>query len=165
MQGGRQAGVETPDDGVRVGHAFAQTGKDLPLPDQAKEMGAEQRRPLQVEGPRQFRMEESLDPRLLVFAGRPAREKNIDSMVAAVERLGPPYKLLLVGAGKDVSWSPNVVSLDFERDPVRLATAASSTSTMPKSRRHSPASCRCSKSGRYVSSKIIPSPAMPARRR
>jgi alpha-1,6-mannosyltransferase len=61
------------------------------------------------------------DTRLLVFAGRPAREKNIDSMVAAVERLGSPYKLLLVGAGKDVAWSPNVISLDFERDPVRLA--------------------------------------------
>jgi alpha-1,6-mannosyltransferase len=59
--------------------------------------------------------------RLLVFAGRPAREKNIDSMVAAVERLGAPYRLLLVGAGKDVSWSPRVISLDFERDPVRLA--------------------------------------------
>jgi alpha-1,6-mannosyltransferase len=61
------------------------------------------------------------DSRLLVFAGRPAREKNIDSMVAAVDRLGPPYKLLLVGAGKDAAWSPNVVTLDFERDPVRLA--------------------------------------------
>jgi alpha-1,6-mannosyltransferase len=61
------------------------------------------------------------DTRLLVFAGRPAREKNIDSMVAAVERLGDPYKLLLVGAGKDQSRSPNVISLDFERDPVKLA--------------------------------------------
>ncbi|WP_338066080.1 glycosyltransferase [Phenylobacterium kunshanense] len=61
------------------------------------------------------------ETRLLVFAGRPAREKNIDSMVAAVERLGDPYKLLLVGAGKDQSWSPSVVSLDFERDPVKLA--------------------------------------------
>src|SRR5581483_11367434 len=31
--------------------------------------------------------------RLLVFAGRPAREKNVESMVAAVERLGDPYHL------------------------------------------------------------------------
>ncbi len=61
------------------------------------------------------------ETRLLVFAGRPAREKNIESMVAAVERLGAPYRLLLVGAGKDVTWSPSVISLDFERDPVRLA--------------------------------------------
>jgi alpha-1,6-mannosyltransferase len=66
------------------------------------------------------------DTRLLVFAGRPAREKNIESMVAAVERLGAPYKLLLVGAGKDVTWSPSVVSLDFERDPVRLAALLAS---------------------------------------
>lgn len=66
------------------------------------------------------------DTRLLVFAGRPAREKNIDSMVAAVERLGAPYKLLLVGAGKDVAWSPNVISLDFERDPVKLASLLAS---------------------------------------
>ncbi|WP_293902176.1 glycosyltransferase [Phenylobacterium sp.] len=66
------------------------------------------------------------DTRLLVFAGRPAREKNIDAMVAAVERLGAPYKLLLVGAGKDTTWSPNVISLDFERDPVRLAALLAS---------------------------------------
>ena len=66
------------------------------------------------------------DTRLLVFAGRPAREKNIESMVAAVERLGAPYKLLLVGAGKDYAWSPAVISLPFERDPIRLATLLAS---------------------------------------
>ncbi|WP_309089350.1 glycosyltransferase [Phenylobacterium sp.] len=63
----------------------------------------------------------SPETRLLVFAGRPAREKNIDSMVAAVERLGAPYKLLLVGAGKDVMPSDSVICLDYERDPVKLA--------------------------------------------
>jgi alpha-1,6-mannosyltransferase len=63
----------------------------------------------------------SADMRLLVFAGRAAREKNIDSMVAAVERLGDPYRLLLIGAGKDVRYSPGVICLDFERDPVKLA--------------------------------------------
>lgn len=68
----------------------------------------------------------SPDVRLLVFAGRPAREKNIDSMVSAVERLGAPYKLLLVGAGKDLPRSPHVISLDFERDPVRLAALLAS---------------------------------------
>jgi alpha-1,6-mannosyltransferase len=68
----------------------------------------------------------SPDTRLLVFAGRPAREKNIDSMVAAVERLGDPYRLLLVGAGKDVAYSPRVVCMDFERDPARLAAVLAS---------------------------------------
>ncbi len=64
--------------------------------------------------------------RLLVFAGRPAREKNITSMIEAVERLGDPYKLLLIGAGKDSAYSPNVICLDFERDPVRLSTVLAS---------------------------------------
>lgn len=61
------------------------------------------------------------DERLLVFAGRPAREKNIESMISAVERLGAPYRLLLIGAGKDARFSPRVISLDYVRDPVRLA--------------------------------------------
>ena len=64
--------------------------------------------------------------RLLVFAGRPAREKNIDAIVCAVERLGEPYHLLLVGAGKDVKGSPQVISLDYERDPVALASLIAS---------------------------------------
>jgi alpha-1,6-mannosyltransferase len=64
--------------------------------------------------------------RLLVFAGRPAREKNIESMVCAVERLGEPYHLLLVGAGKDVRLSPQVISLDYVRDPLALATLVAS---------------------------------------
>lgn len=61
------------------------------------------------------------ETRLVVFAGRAAREKNIDSMVCAVERLGDPYRLLLIGAGKDVRYSPHVICLDYERDPVKLA--------------------------------------------
>ena len=39
------------------------------------------------------------DARLLMFAGRPAREKNIDVLIDAVQRLGDPYHLVLVGAG------------------------------------------------------------------
>jgi alpha-1,6-mannosyltransferase len=66
------------------------------------------------------------DARLLVFAGRPAREKNIESMVCAIERLGEPYHLLLVGAGKDVRLSPRVISLDYVRDPVALAALVAS---------------------------------------
>jgi len=59
--------------------------------------------------------------RLLVFAGRPAREKNIESLICAVERLGAPYHLLLIGAGKDAHYSPRVIPLDYERDPEALA--------------------------------------------
>jgi alpha-1,6-mannosyltransferase len=39
------------------------------------------------------------DRRLLVFAGRPAREKKLEVLIEAVERLGDPYCLLLIGAG------------------------------------------------------------------
>jgi alpha-1,6-mannosyltransferase len=59
--------------------------------------------------------------RLLVFAGRPAREKNVESMMAAVEMLGDPYRLVLIGAGKDVRPSPRTICLDFEREPQKLA--------------------------------------------
>jgi alpha-1,6-mannosyltransferase len=66
------------------------------------------------------------DTRLLVFAGRPAREKNVDSMVEAVERLGDPYRLLLIGAGRDARYSPQVICVDYERDPQRLAAMVAS---------------------------------------
>jgi alpha-1,6-mannosyltransferase len=61
------------------------------------------------------------DSRLLVFAGRPAREKNIDAMVAAVELLGDPYRLVLIGAGKDTKFTSRVACIDFERQPEKLA--------------------------------------------
>lgn len=61
------------------------------------------------------------DARLLVFAGRPAKEKNIDSMVAAVEKLGDPYRLVLIGAGKDAKYASRVACIDFEGEPEKLA--------------------------------------------
>jgi alpha-1,6-mannosyltransferase len=64
--------------------------------------------------------------RLLVFAGRPAREKNVESMVAAVERLGDPYRLVLIGAGKDIKASSRVACIDFERAQERLAEVIAS---------------------------------------
>jgi alpha-1,6-mannosyltransferase len=72
------------------------------------------------------RLEFPADSRLLVFAGRPAREKNIDSMVAAVEKLGDPYRLVLIGAGKDARYSSRVACIDFERAPERLASVIAS---------------------------------------
>lgn len=63
------------------------------------------------------------DRRLLVFAGRPAREKKIDVLVEAVERLGDPYTLLLVGAGPAATnlGASNVLTLPYERDVNALA--------------------------------------------
>ena len=66
------------------------------------------------------------DARLLVFAGRAAREKNVDAMVAAVEMLGPPYHLLLVGAGRDTRPSGQIICIDYERDPQKLASLMAS---------------------------------------
>lgn len=66
------------------------------------------------------------EARLLVFAGRPAREKNVESMVAAVEKLGKPYHLLLIGAGRDTRASDQVICVDYERDPQRLAALVAS---------------------------------------
>jgi alpha-1,6-mannosyltransferase len=61
------------------------------------------------------------DARLLVFAGRPAREKNLDALLGAVERLGAPYHLLLVGAGRDLRPQDRVICIGYERDPRQLA--------------------------------------------
>lgn len=64
--------------------------------------------------------------RILVFAGRPAREKRLEVLVETVERLGDPYVLLLVGAGSGAPASDRVISLDYERDPLALAAILSS---------------------------------------
>ena len=64
--------------------------------------------------------------RLLVFAGRPAREKRVDVLVEAVEQLGEPYVLLLIGA-KALTPSPGrVIELPYEPDSARLAALLAS---------------------------------------
>jgi alpha-1,6-mannosyltransferase len=67
------------------------------------------------------RLELRPQTRLLVFAGRPAREKNLEALLGAVERLGENYRLLLIGAGRDLWPQERVISLDYERDPRQLA--------------------------------------------
>lgn len=64
--------------------------------------------------------------RLLVFAGRPAKEKNIEVLIEAVQRLGPPYVLLLVGAGAGLPPEDRVIPLPYERDPKGLARVLAS---------------------------------------
>ncbi len=59
--------------------------------------------------------------RLLVFAGRPAREKRVDVLVEAVERLGDPYVLLLLGAGAAAAPSDRVIELPYEKEPQAVA--------------------------------------------
>ncbi len=65
--------------------------------------------------------------RLLVFAGRPAREKNLETLVEATALLGDDYRLLMVGAGKDLKPHPQLISLDYVRDPKDLARLLASS--------------------------------------
>src|SRR5581483_4335694 len=64
--------------------------------------------------------------RLLVFAGRFAREKNLDILFATMRALGKPYHLLLVGSGDAPRPPFNVTMRPYERDPVALATLLAS---------------------------------------
>jgi alpha-1,6-mannosyltransferase len=61
------------------------------------------------------------DARLLCFAGRPAKEKNIDVLIEAVQKLGDPYHLVLVGAGTGLPPEDRVIALPYERDPRAVA--------------------------------------------
>lgn len=63
--------------------------------------------------------------RLLVYAGRFTREKKLHLLLEAVEALGAPYHLLMIGSG-DAGSIPgvsasHVTCLPFERDPHTLA--------------------------------------------
>jgi len=60
--------------------------------------------------------------RLLIFAGRGAREKNIPLLLDTLRRLGPGYHLLLVGPGMPVrGLPPNVTVYPFYYDGRVLA--------------------------------------------
>lgn len=61
------------------------------------------------------------DVRLLVFAGRNAREKRLDCLVEAVRRLGHPYHLLLVGPHMKRAAAPNVTTVGRHVDAQELA--------------------------------------------
>lgn len=61
------------------------------------------------------------DARLLCFAGRPAKEKNVDVLIDAVQRLGAPYHLVLVGAGAGMPPEDRIISLPYEKDPRAVA--------------------------------------------
>ena len=61
------------------------------------------------------------DCRLLVYAGRFSREKNLGSLIAAVEMLGNPYHLLLIGDGHPISTSSRVSCLPYQQDAASLA--------------------------------------------
>lgn len=61
------------------------------------------------------------ETRLLFFAGRFAREKQLPLLLDAVRRLGEPYHLLLIGNGMDIPPAPQHTCLPFQRDSTALA--------------------------------------------
>jgi alpha-1,6-mannosyltransferase len=63
----------------------------------------------------------SADSRVLVYAGRFAREKNLPVLQAAFARLGAPYHLVLIGGEAPARPAANVTILPYRRDSVELA--------------------------------------------
>ena len=63
--------------------------------------------------------------RLLVYAGRFTADKKLDLLLQAMQRLGPGYHLLLVGAGAPLptppALRPRLTLLPFQRDGQALA--------------------------------------------
>lgn len=68
--------------------------------------------------------------RLLIFAGRLAREKQIPQLIDAFATLGRPYHLLLVGGPIRRSISANVTLLPYEQSATRLATLIASADAL-----------------------------------
>ncbi len=64
--------------------------------------------------------------KLLVFAGRPAKEKRVDVLVEAAERLGPDYRLLLIGAGENCVPGSNTIVMPYEKNATKLAAMVAS---------------------------------------
>jgi alpha-1,6-mannosyltransferase len=61
------------------------------------------------------------DTRLLVFAGRAAREKNIDLLLATAQALGNRYHLLLIGPGMPHTIARNVTTVPHYLPAPQLA--------------------------------------------
>jgi alpha-1,6-mannosyltransferase len=80
----------------------------------------------------------SASTRLLVFAGRPAREKNIDVILDAAARLGPDYHLLLIGAGAGSLPQANATFLDYRPDPREVARLIASCDAFVHANPHEP---------------------------
>jgi alpha-1,6-mannosyltransferase len=70
------------------------------------------------------------DTRLLAFAGRIASEKRIPLLREVVDRLGPPYHLLLIGGVRHGRSSRNVTELAYQSDPQSVARLLASADAL-----------------------------------
>lgn len=66
------------------------------------------------------------DTRLLIYVGRFSREKNLPLLLRALERLGPAYHLLMVGAGANLPPQRNVTYWPYQSDTADLAALIAS---------------------------------------
>jgi alpha-1,6-mannosyltransferase len=76
------------------------------------------------------------DARVLIFAGRMAREKEIPLLLRVLDALGPAYHLLLVGGERREALAPNVTMLPYEQDQARLARLLASSDALIHAGRH-----------------------------
>ncbi|GAA0717525.1 glycosyltransferase [Dokdonella soli] len=76
------------------------------------------------------------DTRLLVFAGRMAREKEIPLLLKTFERLGAPYHLLLVGGERHEPLTANATMLPYQQDSIGLARLLASCDALIHAGRH-----------------------------
>jgi len=74
--------------------------------------------------------------RLLIFAGRMAREKQIPLLQHAVHELGAPYHLLLVGGERLQHLSDRVTLLPYQQDSKRLARLLASADVLVHAGEH-----------------------------
>jgi alpha-1,6-mannosyltransferase len=70
------------------------------------------------------------DTRLLIFAGRMAREKQIPLLLETFAALGARHHLLLVGGERRAALRANVTVLPYEQDGVRLARLLASADAL-----------------------------------
>jgi alpha-1,6-mannosyltransferase len=64
--------------------------------------------------------------RLLIYAGRFTKEKKLPLLIDAVERLGDPYHLIMVGSGARLNFSTRVTYLPFQTNVRELASLLAS---------------------------------------
>jgi alpha-1,6-mannosyltransferase len=76
------------------------------------------------------------DTRLLVFAGRMAREKDIPLLLRTFARLGAPYHLLLVGGERRERLAATATMLPYQQDGAGLARLLASCDALVHAGRH-----------------------------
>jgi alpha-1,6-mannosyltransferase len=74
--------------------------------------------------------------RLLIFAGRMAREKDVPLLRRTFAMLGKPYHLLLVGGEACQRLAANVTMLPYQQNPQHLATLLASCDALVHAGRH-----------------------------